>query len=377
MVIWRFRKDLLGSVPPTFTVFSFRMKKRIKSTLETIAHQIPLSLYNRIMHRDVIDYFWHAVSDEPMPHVRHLYPVIPTADFESALLYLKDNYNFVSYQQLHAHIFDGAQLPPMAVHLSFDDGYAECYSTVRPLLLKHEIPCTFFLTTSLIDNPILFYRNKQSLCVERLITPTFTLQSSIANLQSQISHKLPSTPSEFVSWFKDLRLPDEPLIDEICCALEVDWQSFLAKKQPYLTTGQIREMQSEGFTMGAHTLTHRKLIDLPNEEVETEITESCQVVGEITGQEIVPFSFPHSAWGLDRDYLSAVRSRNPKIGLLFDTKGVRQDEAIIHNRIWAERPILGRSQKGSGADEIKEHLRLAYQEAWVDEIMAKGRRLRQ
>jgi peptidoglycan/xylan/chitin deacetylase (PgdA/CDA1 family) len=156
----------------------------------------------------------------------------------------------------------------------------------------------------------------------------------------------------------------------------VDWQAFLDEKQPYLTREQIRQMHAEGFTIGAHTLTHRKLVDLSNQEIETEIVESCQIVGEITGQEIVPFSFPHSAWGLDRAHLADIRTRHPKVGLLFDTKGLRQDAAFIQNRVWTERSLPNLFTEGQGAAGIREHLRQAYQEAWVDEMMAKGRGLR-
>lgn len=345
------------------------MKKALTFSLETISRLIPLSLYPRIVQREWIDFFYHAVSDDPMPHVRHLYPVVPVADFESALLYLKANYTFVEYAQIHAHVFEGTPLPSKAVHLSFDDGYAECYSVVRSLLLKHEIPCTFFLTAGLIDNHILFYRNKQSLCVERLTEPGFDFSSLDLHASLQTS---PTTLPKFITWIKDLRLPDEALIDEICRVLGVNGQAFLQENQPYLTQAQIRQMQAEGFTIGAHTITHRKLMDLPAEEIETEIAQSCQTVAEITGQQIVPFSFPHSAWGLDRDQLAAVRDRHPEIGLLFDTKGLHHDVDFIVNRVWAERPLSSERRFSS----LPEVLRNAYQEAWVDEILGLGRKLK-
>ncbi|HBX71212.1 MAG TPA: hypothetical protein DEH25_18010 [Chloroflexi bacterium] len=343
------------------------MKKTLTSALETFARLIPLSVYPRLVRRDLIDFFYHAVSDNPMPHVRQLYPVVPVADFEAALLYLKTNCTFVDYAQVQAYVFGGVPLPPKAVHLSFDDGYAECFSVVCPLLLKHQIPCTFFLTTSLIDNQILFYRNKQSLCVERVKDPSFKLPLSSLNDFLPANHAPFSTLDEFIAWFKDLRLSDGPLIDEICRALGVDWQAFLSETQPYLTTAQIRQMHAEGFTLGSHTLTHRKLMDLPAAEIETEIADSCQIVAEITGQVGVPFSFPHSAWGLDRGLLADIRARHPEIGLLFDTKGLHGDVKFIHNRIWAER---------RGARALSEHLREAYQETWVEEILGLGRRLR-
>jgi len=347
------------------------MKKMLTSGLESISRIIPSGLYPRLLHRDVIDFFYHAVSDEALPHIRHLYPVVPVDEFEKSLLFLKANFTFISYAQLHAHIIEGTPLPAKAVHLSFDDGYAECFSIVRPILLKHKISCTFFLTTGLIDNKILFYRNKQSLCVERFLDNTFDF-SNFTLIDSHPDAAIPDTLPEFISWFKDLRLSDEALIDEVCHALGIDVQSFLDENQPYLTTPKIQQMQAEGFTMGAHTRTHRKLMDLSAEEIETEIAESCRIVGEISNQAAVPFSFPHSAWGVDRNLLAYIRSNHPQIGLLFDTKGVRRDAAFIHNRVWAERPLSPERKLHS----IPKVLVNAYREAWVDEVLCLGRKIK-
>ena len=337
--------------------------------LHHIADHIPASLYPRLVRREWIAVFYHAVSDEPMPHVRNLYPIVPVSAFEDALRYLKTHYTPVTYAQMHAHIFEGAPLPPRAVHLSFDDGYTECFSVVRPLLKKHDFPATFFLVTGLLDNRQLFYRNKQSLCLERLTAPDFdpaTLRALPASLDAPRA-----ALDDFIAWFAALRLPDETLIDAVCDALGVDWRAFLAAQQPYLTTEQVRQMHAEGFTLGAHTITHRKLMDLPPDEVETEIAVSCRIVGEITGEAVVPFSFPHSAWGLERAHLAEIRSRHPQIGLMFDTKNLRRDAPFIANRIWGERRI-----RGDALAPLPEVITHAYREAWVEGALAAGRRLR-
>ena len=340
----------------------------VPSLLHALAARIPAGLYPRLVQRDWVAVFYHAVSDAPMPHVRNLYPIVPEADFEAALRYLKENYTFITYEQLYDHIFNGAALPPRAVHLSFDDGYAECFSVVRPLLKKYEVPCTFFLVTDLLDNQRIFYRNKQSLCMERLRAPDFD-PAVLHGLASRF--QVPAALSEFTAWFTRLRLPDEAVIDAVCEALGVDWQAFLAERHPYLTREQVRQMQAEGFTIGAHTVTHRKLMDLSPDEIQTEIAASCQIVGEITGQEVVPFSFPHSAWGLDRAHLAEIRARHPFIGLMFDTKGLRQDVPFIANRIWAERRI-----QGDKLAPLPEIFTLAYQDAWVEAMLAAARNLR-
>lgn len=354
------------------------MKSTIIKLLEHIAQTIPRRLYPLLVRRDVIGVFYHAVSDEPMEHVQHLYPVVPAAQFEAALRYLKSRYNFISSEQLRSHHTEGTPLPPRAVHLSFDDGFAECFTVVRPSLRKHNIPCTFFVATDWLDNRVMFYRNKASLAIQRFGESTDAERSEIfATLHRRLGAKVDS-PASFAAWIKALRLPDEAAIDEVCQVLGIDIPAFLRERQPYLTTPQIQQMHAEGFTIGAHTKTHRKLVTLSAAEIESEIVDSCQIVREITGQEIVPFSFPHSAFGLNRRLLAGIRARHPFIGLLFDTKGLRRDVDFIVNRIWAERtpsPRVG-GGLGWGPHPLPEVLHTAYQDAWVEGVMEMGRKLK-
>ena len=46
---------------------------------------------------------------------------------------IKKHVNLVDDAQVKAHRLHGARLPKRALHLSFDDGFAECYSVARPL----------------------------------------------------------------------------------------------------------------------------------------------------------------------------------------------------------------------------------------------------
>ena len=343
------------------------MKILLSRILERISRLIPLWLYPILMKRTSIDFFYHAVSDKPMEHARHLYPVVPVGKFEQALDYLQGRHQFVPFASIHAHRTEGVALPSKAVHHSFDDGFAECYNDVRPLLLERSIPCTFFLSTDWIDNRAMFYRNKVSLCIERLIVDSSSLSKLDAWTPDELSH------DATINWLKGLRFSDIETIDAVCDALEVDWESFLDDAQPYLTILQIQQMHAEGFMIGAHTKSHRKLKDLSDSEIEVEIVESCQIIQEITGQEIVPFSFPHSAFGINRGLLSSIRARYPFVGLLFDTKGVRKDENFIVNRVWAERPLTPERRLHS----LSKVLHHDYQEAWVDEVMGAMRKIKQ
>jgi peptidoglycan/xylan/chitin deacetylase (PgdA/CDA1 family) len=298
---------------------------------------MPLSLYPYLIPRDVIGIFYHSVSDQRLPYIHHLYPPEPVARFEAALRYIKQHYHPISDADVFTHRVEGKPLPSPALHLSFDDGFAECFTVARALLERYAIPCTFFVTSGWVDNQNMFYRNKVSLCVEAVgQLPHDAIKMVITSLNNAVYTKLTSN-LDFEQWIKSLEPKDEPVIDMAAKMLGIDTKDYLNTQKPYMTRAQIKELHGDGFTIGAHTRSHTKLSLLSADQVESEIVESARFVQDITGQERVPFSFPYSGTGTDRKLLAEIRSRHAFFGLFYDTMDLRQDEPYIVNRIWAEK----------------------------------------
>jgi peptidoglycan/xylan/chitin deacetylase (PgdA/CDA1 family) len=257
--------------------------------------------------------------------------------FEAALRYIKKNFNPVTEEQLTSARLHGKPLPPRALHLSFDDGFTECYTVARPLLLKHGIPCTFFVTSGWVDNKSMFYRNKVSLCIERLAElPADAAKMVFTSINNATDAKLTDAAS-FAGWLKSLDPKDEPVIDMTVKMLGLDLKDYLQTRKPYLTREQILELDKDGFTIGAHTRSHTKVSLLSAEQAQAEIVESARYVHELTGQASVPFSFPYSATGTDRGLLARIREQHPFLGLFYDTMDLRNDLPFMVNRIWAEK----------------------------------------
>lgn len=305
------------------------------------APHIPLGVYRRFLPRNPIGFFYHAVSDTPLPHLQHLYPSKTSAEFEQDLLWLKKNYTLLDYPALQT-LAHSPPPPTPSAFLSFDDGFTECYTVARPLLLKHRIPAIFFLATDWIDNRSMYYRGKMSLILEKLTSLDPASQTENLDLLATCYSMPTSSPynlANFSSWLLRHQQNDEPLIDQICETLELDISGYLHSRQPFLTHTQICEMQAEGFVFGAHTRRHPKLNTISQEAQATEIIESCRIVCEITGQDQVPFAFPFSGNGVDRDFLEKLRAKHSHIGLIFDTQKLRRDRSFIFHRIWADKPL--------------------------------------
>ncbi|CAA9300201.1 MAG: hypothetical protein AVDCRST_MAG68-300 [uncultured Gemmatimonadetes bacterium] len=301
---------------------------------------LPLQVYGRLLPREVVGLCYHVVSDRGLPHVRHLYPYKTPEQFEADLVYLKRSFRVASY----AELVEGRD--PNAVHLSFDDGYAECFSVVRPLLLKHGLPCTFFINTDVLDNRRMLAFNRVSLCLDAVERGG----ADAARVMAGTAREAGAPVDAFATWIRArIRDPDsgaEELLDRLCARLGVDVEGFLANERPYLTTAQVRQMADEGFTMGGHTRMHWHMGSTRGEDrIEREIVESCRVVAEITGDERVPFAFPYDAEGVDRAFLARVLERNPRVGRLFGTGSLRIDAPFMVNRMLADSPpALGRAR---------------------------------
>ncbi len=318
------------------------LPRRILSKItRIIAPYIPLTAYRRLRPHNPLGFFYHAISDIPLPHLKHLYPSKTSAEFEQDLLSLKQQYTLLDYSNLAESL--NRRIPESSAFLSFDDGFAECYTVVRPLLLKHRIPCLFFLATDWIDNRGMYYRGKMSLVLEKLSHLDPVAQRDIFHQLSPITNsQLPITNYPlFSSWLLAHQQSAEPFLDQICDLLQIDIPSYLRTHQPFLTRTQILEMQSEGFVFGAHTRRHPKLNTLSQEDQAAEIIESCRIVCDLTGNAQVPFAFPFSGNGVDREFLARLRAQHPHIGLIFDTQKLRRDRPFIFHRIWADKPVPG------------------------------------
>lgn len=64
----------------------------------------------------------------------------------------------------------------------------------------------------------------------------------------------------------------------------------------FLTRGQLRELHEAGFEIGSHSMTHRHLTDLDDEELTSELRASKDTLEQIIGAGVVNISCPNGRW---------------------------------------------------------------------------------
>lgn len=73
------------------------------------------------------------------------------SDFEAQLRYLIDNnYQLLSFADLEQILRQDRPIPPRAVVLTIDDGYASVYEVAWPILKKYNAPATLFIYTDFV-----------------------------------------------------------------------------------------------------------------------------------------------------------------------------------------------------------------------------------
>ncbi len=326
---------------------------------------VPLGAYGRVFGRGAIGLCYHMVSAAALPHVAPLYPYKSPACFAADLRWLKRRFHLVSYRELQEAADAGVPAHPSWVHLTFDDGYAECYHAARPLLLEHGVPATFFLATEALDNRRALAFNRAALCLAALRGAGEGAVRRALGAAGDTAGRPLASVAELSAWLRDaVRDPDssgEEALDRLLAVLGVDEAAFLASA-PYLTGEQVREMAGEGFAFGGHTRLHWQLGRTAGaERVEREVVESCRVAAALSGAARVPFAFPYDAAGVDRAFLADLLARHPQVGLLFGAGGMAPDAPFIVNRFLVDAPpALGRPGSNLGG---------LFRGAWLEELL--------
>ncbi len=320
-------------------------KHSIRQSMRKLAEKVPPKFLMRLIGSDLVGVYYHVVSNVPIPHIVHLYDYKSPALFEQDLIYLKQHFNLIGYDALSERLSKGPALNRKSVILTFDDGFAECFSVVRPLLLKHKVPCTFFITTDYVDNRGMSPDLILSLCIDAALgLEDGKLPSIINKINAENGTRL-SSQKELMDWIRSLIGRANAAVANLCNHLGVDVERYLQERKPYLTSEEIVQLSNDGFTIGAHARRHQRLNNLSEDEIEAEIVESCKAVSALTGKEEIPFAFPYNGDGVSRELLEDIRVRYRHVGLFFNSRGFEEDRKYLINR------LCGDSPKGASSEE--------------------------
>ena len=228
--------------------------------------------------------------------------ISPTA-FERHIAYVKTRYRVLSLPDAVAGLRAGKSLPPNALVITFDDGYADNLPAAR-VLHRHDVSATFYITAGCLSGEAPFWPSEIRQLVERIQAPEIRLRSTDADVVIPCG-----TPAErrtalrtLSKLFKSHTIPvRERLRDELRVAA-----GNVARISHMLTWDEVREMHRLGMTIGAHTLTHPNLPSAGPSDAWQEISGSRKRLEQELSTPVTMFSYPNG--GAER-YMTAQIAR--------------------------------------------------------------------
>ena len=190
------------------------------------------------------------------------------------------------------------ELPPNAVAFTFDDGYKNNYLDAFPLLKKHNIPTTIFITTGFIDKKCYLWADRLDYILNEAEDWVYKLISKDGAIEIDLSNNSARrvTITKLKNYIK--KLPDRKknqLIDMIEAELGISysWDVIPDELKP-LSWDEIREMHQSGLvTFGAHTVTHPILRNCDYKMQEFEINYARKRIEEELDAECIYFAYPN------------------------------------------------------------------------------------
>jgi peptidoglycan/xylan/chitin deacetylase (PgdA/CDA1 family) len=255
--------------------------------------------------------FYHVVSDDSLPHIRHLYTCRGTRDFEKDLDDLLSYFEPVGYTELRKGGISVLKKPAML--LTFDDGLAECHGIIAPLLKRKGIPALFFLNNNFIDNKGLFYRYKVSLLIDEIEKDPSVLAKAAVYLrvpEGQVRDLLLS-----VSYSQQV------LLNALADDLKLDFYKYMGNRPVYMTSDEIKELIGWGFEIGSHGLDHPRMDQMKPDKIIEHVLTSVMDLQKRFMVNVTGFAFPFSSTGIPDKVIGTLLKQQLT---LFGISGIRQ-----------------------------------------------------
>ncbi len=229
---------------------------------------------------------------------------------------LKRLYKIVPLSELESFYYEGGRLKN-AGHITFDDGDISFYNIVYPLLKKHNIPVSIYVSPKAAKERINFW---------------------FQEIREYDDHKLMSVINSNIKFSKDTKeaksiraiLKSLPLNQILAILEQYRCETNTSVKPPMnMTINQLRELDaSDLVTIGAHTLNHPILKNESNKECETEIKNSIEGLSEILNKEITCFAYPNGSPGLDFDHreINILKDNNIKTAFSTENKALSKND---------------------------------------------------
>ncbi|TDP88062.1 polysaccharide deacetylase [Aquabacterium commune] len=194
-----------------------------------------------------------------------------------------------------ASLLAEGRLPPRAISITFDDGYRDNHDIALPLLQRHGLTATFYVSSGFLNGGTMFH----DVMVETVRhAPTGQLDLGLKDASPVILGDVASRVAALDALVRQVKYLDpvqrERLSERLLATL-----GHKAPHQLMMDDEQVRALTRAGMSVGGHTTQHLILARLDEAAAWEEIRSNADVLSNLTGQRITSFAYPNGKPGTD------------------------------------------------------------------------------
>ena len=229
---------------------------------------------------------YHRIGTGGVP----FYSELPTSLFEAQMRYIKSHYRIVPLAEVPQLLASGDSNPAIAV--TFDDGYLGTYTEAFPILRRHDIPATTYLTVDCIETGTLAWYDRIFLALQVWEKNSFTIDVAGTTCKYGLNSSQTRLEAAFDINRRLRRIDDE---ERLAIVAEIDRRIPLPAeltRDRMLNWSHVREMQTGNHTFGCHTMTHPAVSRLKPHQYDYELRQSRELLEQRIGRSASDFAFP-------------------------------------------------------------------------------------
>ncbi len=211
-------------------------------------------------------------------------------EFDRQVSFLKKQFDVVRISDLN----ELDRHRQRAVMITFDDGYRDNYEAALPVLQRHNVSATFFLTSGFLDEGRISWWDEIAWMVhtarQKWLFPT-KLIPELLSLSHPVERE--NTINRLLMAYKTLPTEKtEEFLNDLAARTGAGRAPSEITKDLWMSWEMVREMDKAGMDIGGHTVTHPVLARCTYLQQQEEILASKTRIESMIGHPITAFSYP-------------------------------------------------------------------------------------
>lgn len=264
-----------------------------------------------VMRRRAVILMYHRVvgPETRLPDYSPNGMAVTPEQFARQMRFIASRYRVVPLSELVANLQQPKhRFVPNLCAITFDDGWRDVYVHALPVLRQHALPATVFLTTNFVDRQTWFWEERTKYALAHIWS---MLKTHVQARDRAVLQEVDALVERLeLPGIRAVNLDDLPqYLGQVVRRMQewghpdrTQWMSrieWILRREPFveprlfLGWDEIREMAGHGIEFGNHTMTHRNLATLPDNEVTAELQGAAERIQISLGYPVANIAYPY------------------------------------------------------------------------------------